>query len=1104
MPQFGLSNSPFSALCPRKDWQRNRDGCSQAMDAFNNLSGTVSLNPSLAARESLDHEEDLPTSAINIESLKRNHETMTSGEAALAESSVSTLNDASQMAHNASDAREDAIEVKRRRTDDSDYDDHDLDLDALMVQLQQHTENAVMDTGNEETHDAEYSIEQQLKGALSSLSALDVDIDEQAESPILVASIVPRQADIEKTSAGGSPSADLARRSSQSESRNSTPAILLDSHDSHSTAQQQPEATGLAAELEVLPSVAAANQPKEGVQHTDGHEQIGPEASRAKSLIAQIPPLPTTHGQLPPMPPPPPALTSSSVLEQAKQPERAPERVQDSPPTLAPARERALVDQVREAVESESTRLESEIPFSRNTYILNTRQRSMGLLDALAAQILDALSCHHYQDTLTTVTHAFSERGMAYRILLDAFEDLKRMFFPSASPRAGTSSKSLALRPFLDYDIEGIERTRPNMITIQRTNLATFVAAIFGSIEIGFWELEKWFVKVFVPKGGRLLKQQANIYLNLKTQAYIAAVESSDNVELRREALDELFPEDLEQRLHEMFDQRIALSPTEMDFVERCQRRRENIEAVEPSELATKYHWVPFLREMSDYIQRNHYSLLQPRRQYFEAIPPPRQPVEVKSPPRRTSERPRPRPPLSQFPIPSAVPTATSSSNTGTGTASSSSLSLSSTSVPPPTSAPSSAAPASVSVPTPAALSDAGSPSVSPPKPEASVSEPPQSVAQISTSVASNPTHNSDAKKSPHASLSVEEGVSSTLATKHKMDTPVSLPPLPPMPPSLANKENVLKISSEGHPMFPPLPKQVLPPKSLLESSNTVPKPKEHKRPPPPVEAPGGPINTLAAYEAAKARADGTDAIRPKPSVFTTRRTWTEEEEEALLKGMDHVQGPYWAQILELYGPGGKINEVLKDRTQVQLKDKARNLKMFFVRLGVEIPRVFQYVTGDYNTRKNSGRKKQKKNLEVDAISVHSAPSALSGDAGLAPTSVARTTVDTSTNTVPHTDTSPRPDALNAPPSEQSNAVPQNSSLPEISYENSQRTSDSNGVPSSIASADRHSGAKNGAEVNQLTDSQSFQDLFAGSDVKDEDELQKLLSRVDEFVEENT
>ena len=127
-------------------------------------------------------------------------------------------------------------------------------------------------------------------------------------------------------------------------------------------------------------------------------------------------------------------------------------------------------------------------------------------------------------------------------------------------------------------------------------------------------------------------------------------------------------------------------------------------------------------------------------------------------------------------------------------------------------------------------------------------------------------------------------------------------------------------------------------------------------------------VNTLAAYEAAKASAEGTDAVRPKASMFTTRRTWTKQEEEALLKGMDKVQGPYWSQILELYGPGGKISEVLKDRTQVQLKDKARNLKMFFVRLGLPIPAVFQYVTGDYESRKSSGKRLRRMRSQYELL----------------------------------------------------------------------------------------------------------------------------------------
>jgi len=65
-----------------------------------------------------------------------------------------------------------------------------------------------------------------------------------------------------------------------------------------------------------------------------------------------------------------------------------------------------------------------------------------------------------------------------------------------------------------------------------------------------------------------------------------------------------------------------------------------------------------------------------------------------------------------------------------------------------------------------------------------------------------------------------------------------------------------------------------------------------------------------------------------------------------LFDGLERVQGPNWAAILQLYGPGGSISEALKDRSQVQLKDKARNLKLFFLKGGHPIPHVLEKVTG--------------------------------------------------------------------------------------------------------------------------------------------------------------
>ena len=75
------------------------------------------------------------------------------------------------------------------------------------------------------------------------------------------------------------------------------------------------------------------------------------------------------------------------------------------------------------------------------------------------------------------------------------------------------------------------------------------------------------------------------------------------------------------------------------------------------------------------------------------------------------------------------------------------------------------------------------------------------------------------------------------------------------------------------------------------------------------------------------------------------KRIWSKTEEDALIAGLKEV-GPSWSKILDLYGPGGRINECLKSRTQVQLKDKARNWKLHYLKTGKPLPAYLERVTG--------------------------------------------------------------------------------------------------------------------------------------------------------------
>jgi hypothetical protein len=77
-----------------------------------------------------------------------------------------------------------------------------------------------------------------------------------------------------------------------------------------------------------------------------------------------------------------------------------------------------------------------------------------------------------------------------------------------------------------------------------------------------------------------------------------------------------------------------------------------------------------------------------------------------------------------------------------------------------------------------------------------------------------------------------------------------------------------------------------------------------------------------------------------------------------------------------MFGPGGTINESLKDRNQVQLKDKARNLKLFFLKSGIEVPYYLKFVTGELKTRapaqaaKHEARERERKQGEEDKAHV--------------------------------------------------------------------------------------------------------------------------------------
>lgn len=145
--------------------------------------------------------------------------------------------------------------------------------------------------------------------------------------------------------------------------------------------------------------------------------------------------------------------------------------------------------------------------------------------------------------------------------------------------------------------------------TVRKVNLATFVSSVFGSQEVGFFHLNEHFLDTFVPDGGRLLKSQGALYLDLKTQAYISAM--STNERGKEEILTDLFPDEMKEILLARRPGAKTLTPSEQDFVARLAQRKSHLMMIaDDTNLCEKYVWQDFLKEVSWYVSKNYESIV--------------------------------------------------------------------------------------------------------------------------------------------------------------------------------------------------------------------------------------------------------------------------------------------------------------------------------------------------------------------------------------------------------------------------------------------------------------------------------------------------------------
>ena len=195
-----------------------------------------------------------------------------------------------------------------------------------------------------------------------------------------------------------------------------------------------------------------------------------------------------------------------------------------------------------------------------------------------STQILSTLAQGPYSETIKIITEPESELGQAYATLKSLFDQTKKIYSQQTA--------------FLSADELNI-RDDEHRATIRTTNLATFVSSVFGGQDVGFYELNDHFVRIFSRPKQCLSKEAGQLFLNLKTQMYLSVASQEEQERAKEDILEDLFPaksEDLLMGRHPT----VPLTNTEMELIEAAKERRQF--------LMNAPHNVESIRELSGFV----------------------------------------------------------------------------------------------------------------------------------------------------------------------------------------------------------------------------------------------------------------------------------------------------------------------------------------------------------------------------------------------------------------------------------------------------------------------------------------------------------------------
>ncbi|KAI0837450.1 telomere repeat binding factor-domain-containing protein [Hypoxylon sp. FL0890] len=520
------------------------------------------------------------------------------------------------------------------------------------------------------------------------------------------------------------------------------------------------------------------------------------------------------------------------------------------------------------------------------------RKHIIPALGNLAIDIITAWSEQSLEDTVATLTgDSDSDIAREYAVLKAAF-DSQRNLLSDTHPLLYPEKLNVA------------NQTRE---VIRVVNLATACASVFGTNELGLEEINDHFLRIFVPDNQEVPRDAAELYLGLKTQIYLAVLETEQG-KAREQLLEDLFITRLENTLQEHHPS-FPLTAAEREFIENARARKAmlwnesgDIDSIQA--LSKQFTYEAFLDSLSTFLN-DHIEIIRAqgtgRVETTTSIEDTIQDGHVSQGLDDT------------FDLNAMIAEASRAAQSAlepNGEASHESHELEELS---------------------AFLAENVSKAVEQAKESATNTELPSAIA-------------SAAESASRATMLALQSI------QQNQYQPTALPQSTTQTHSTSNHNNyqtqhtqqVQQAQQQAQSQQQYYHYQQHPTTNGIPAYQT---PNDHL---PPNQSDSTPALYERARQAAAARSS-THARRE--GSHSTRRPWSPEEEKALMMGLDMVKGPHWSQILSLFGPNGSISNILADRTQVQLKDKARNLKLFFLKTNSEMPYYLQCVTGELKTR---------------------------------------------------------------------------------------------------------------------------------------------------------